>query len=169
MRRISKVLKQILMRYSPAHKQFVWNVIVTMMTLGVLAQEAYPQEAYETTVIGEAGGSEDLPQERATSTVTRLEMDRRLPRSAPDALRYEPGVFVQQSAHGQGSAFIRGLTGQQTLMLFDGIRLNNSTYRQGPNQYFFTLDSRTIRSIEVQRGGGFWLGCSRWGYQRASH
>jgi iron complex outermembrane receptor protein/hemoglobin/transferrin/lactoferrin receptor protein len=76
-----------------------------------------------------------------------------LPRSAPDALRYEPGVFIQQTGHGQGSAFIRGLTGQQTLLLFDGIRLNNSTYRQGPNQYFFTLDSQTIQSIQVLRGG----------------
>ena len=35
------------------------------------------------------------------------------------------------------------------MILFDGIRLNNSTFRQGPNQYFFTIDSRTIESIEV--------------------
>jgi len=96
---------------------------------------------------------------RADSVVGRRELDRRLPRSAPDALRYEPGVFVQQSAHGQGSAFIRGLTGQQTVLLFDGIRLNNSTWRQGPNQYFFTLDARTLRSLEIQRGGA----STRWG------
>lgn len=110
------------------------------------------QTPQQTTVTGTAYRT--LPDERATSLVQRAEMDARLPRSAPDALRYEPGVFVQQTAHGQGSAYIRGLTGQQTVMLFDGIRLNNSTYRQGPNQYFFTLDSRTISSIEVLRGGG---------------
>lgn len=90
---------------------------------------------------------------RASSMVQRADLERRLPRSAPDALRYEPSVFVQQSAHGQGSAFIRGLTGQQTLLLFDGIRLNNGTYRQGPNQYFSTIDVQTIASIEVLRGG----------------
>ncbi len=107
---------------------------------------------YRSVVRGDE--PEELPDDRATTTVTRREMERRLPRSAPDALRYEPGVFVQQTAHSQASAFIRGLTGQQTLMMFDGIRLNNSTYRQGPNQYFFTLDAHTIRAIEVQRGGG---------------
>ena len=96
----------------------------------------------------------ELPEERSLTTVTREDLDRRQVRSSPDALRYEAGVFVQQTAHGQGSAFIRGLTGQQTLLLFDGIRLNNSTYRQGPNQYFFTLDSQTIQSIQVLRGGG---------------
>lgn len=89
---------------------------------------------------------------RASSTVSRTELEERLPRSAPDALRYEPGVYVQQTAHGQGSAYLRGLTGQQTVMLFDGVRLNNSLYRQGPNQYFFTIDSRTIEQIVVQRG-----------------
>ncbi|MBI4956737.1 MAG: TonB-dependent receptor [Myxococcales bacterium] len=90
---------------------------------------------------------------RASSKVERRDLDERLPRSAPDALRYEPGVYVQQSGHGQGSPFVRGRTGQQTVMLFDGIRMNTSLYRQGPNQYFFTLDAATIRSIEVTRGG----------------
>ena len=81
------------------------------------------------------------------------EENERLPRSAPDALRNEPGVYVQQSGHGQGSPYIRGRTGQQTLVLFDGIRVNTSMWRQGPNQYFFTVDSRTVHSIEVIRGG----------------
>jgi iron complex outermembrane receptor protein/hemoglobin/transferrin/lactoferrin receptor protein len=114
---------------------------------------------FEAVVTAPRDAAEELDEERATSSVSRRDIDRRLPRSAPDALRYEPGVFVQQSAHGQGSAFIRGLTGQQTLLLFDGIRMNNSTYRQGPNQYFFTLDPHTVRSIEVLRGGG----STRWG------
>ncbi len=89
---------------------------------------------------------------RAASVVTRRDLDERLPRSAPDALRYEPGVYVQQTAHAQGSPYVRGLTGQQTLMMFDGVRLNNSTFRQGPNQYFFTIDSQTLRRLEVIRG-----------------
>lgn len=97
--------------------------------------------------------------ERDASVVTQRQMQERLPRSAPDALRYEPGVFVQQTAHSQASPYVRGLTGQQTLMAFDGIRLNNATFRQGPNQYFFTVDSRTIKKLEVVRGSA----STRWG------
>jgi iron complex outermembrane receptor protein/hemoglobin/transferrin/lactoferrin receptor protein len=89
---------------------------------------------------------------RAATVVTRRDLEERLPRSAPDALRFEPGVYVQQTAHGQGSPYVRGLTGQQTIMMFDGIRLNNSTFRQGPNQYFFTIDSRSLQKLEVLRG-----------------
>ncbi|MCB9654702.1 MAG: TonB-dependent receptor [Deltaproteobacteria bacterium] len=119
---------------------------------GSLAGSSLLDPAYDVVVTA------TIPRGRATdgrasSTVRSDDLRRRLPRSAPDALRYEPGVFVQQSAHGQGSAFVRGLTGQQTLLLFDGLRLNNSTYRQGPNQYFFTLDAQSIESIEVLRGG----------------
>ncbi|MCP4602869.1 MAG: TonB-dependent receptor [Proteobacteria bacterium] len=108
---------------------------------------------YETVVVSDRPPIPRLPKNRAGSEVKREDIQRRNSRSAPDALRYEPGVFVQQTAHSQGSAFVRGLTGQQTLLMFDGIRLNNSTYRQGPNQYFFNLDSQTIQSIQVVRGG----------------
>ncbi len=104
----------------------------------------------ETLVTGERATA---PSERASSEVRRIDLDRRLPRSTPDAVRFEPGVFVQRTAHGQASVFIRGLTGQQTVLLFDGVRLNTSTWRQGPNQYFFTLDSATIETLEVLRGG----------------
>lgn len=113
---------------------------------GVLPEE--PAPLGETTV-----RSPSQAPGRATSAATRGELEERLPRSAPDALVYEPGVFVQQTAHGQGSAYLRGLTGQQTGLSFDGVRLNTSTWRQGPNQYFFTLDAQVLDSLEVQRGG----------------
>jgi len=128
----------------------------TLLTCLAFAQEGpddpeeTEEEAYE--IVGRET-SRGVTPGRATSTVDRRDLEERLPRSAPDALRYEPGVYVQQTAHGQGSPFIRGRTGQQTLMLFDGVRLNNSTFRQGPNQYFFTIDSATIQRIEVVRGG----------------
>lgn len=75
-------------------------------------------------------------------------------RSAPEALLLSPGVFVQKTNHGGGSPFLRGLTGNQTLQLVDGIRLSNAVVRYGPNQYFNTIDLFSIGKIEVMRGGG---------------
>ncbi|MCB9616733.1 MAG: TonB-dependent receptor [Sandaracinus sp.] len=99
------------------------------------------------------------PRDDARSTVTRAQLDERQPRSAPDALRFEPGVAIQQTAHGQASPYVRGLTGQQVVHLFDGIRLNNGLYRQGPNQYFFTVDQQTLARLDVIRGSS----SVRWG------
>jgi len=75
-------------------------------------------------------------------------------RTAPEALSALSGVFVQKTNHGSGSPFLRGLTGNQTLLLVDGIRLNNATFRYGPNQYFNTIDPFSIDKVEVLRGGG---------------
>ena len=91
--------------------------------------------------------------------MTRDQLVHRQPRSTPEALRWEPGVYVQQTAAAQGSAYVRGRTGQQTVLLFDGVRLNNATWRQGPNQYFFTIDPRTLAAIDVIRGSA----STRWG------
>lgn len=76
------------------------------------------------------------------------------PRTAPEALMGINGVFVQKTNHGGGSPFVRGLTGNQTLLLIDGIRLSNSTFRYGPNQYFNTIDPFSIDKIEVLKGSG---------------
>lgn len=75
-------------------------------------------------------------------------------RTAPEALVLSPGVFVQKTNHGGGSPFVRGLTGNQTLQLYDGIRLNNAIVRSGPNQYFNTIDVFSVGKIEVLRGSG---------------
>ncbi len=78
----------------------------------------------------------------------------RSPRTTPEALQGINGMFIQKTNHGGGSAFIRGLTGNQTLILIDGIRLNNSTFRYGPNQYLNTIDPYTIDRIELAKGTG---------------
>lgn len=90
----------------------------------------------------------------AASIRTREEI---LQRQAPDmlhALQNEVGVLMQSTAAGQASPFVRGLTGQQVLILIDGIRLNNSITRRGPNQYFNTIDPGMVDHIEVLRGQG---------------
>jgi len=75
-------------------------------------------------------------------------------RTLPDALQYTPGVLVQKTSNGQGSPFIRGFTGRQNLLLVDGIRVNNSTFRGGPVQYWTTVDPLAIDHIEVIKSQG---------------
>ena len=74
--------------------------------------------------------------------------------TVPAAIEEETGVWMQRTAQGHGSPFIRGLTGKQVLILVDGVRFNNSTFRYGPNQYLNTIDAGLVERIEVVRGPG---------------
>lgn len=75
-------------------------------------------------------------------------------RTTPDALQGIPSVMVQKTAYGQGSPYLRGFTGFRTLCLVDGIRLNNSVFRDGPNQYWNTVDPLSVRDYELVMGPG---------------
>ncbi|HKS16386.1 MAG TPA: Plug domain-containing protein, partial [Planctomycetota bacterium] len=79
-------------------------------------------------------------------------MQERQNRTLPDALKEMPGVSVQKTSAGHGSPFIRGFTGFRNVLLIDGIRLNHAGFRDGPNQYWNTIDSFTVGSLEVLRG-----------------
>ncbi|QNN22894.1 TonB-dependent receptor [Planctomycetales bacterium ZRK34] len=109
--------------------------------------------AFDDAVITARRGSErvfDSPF--MINTVGSREILERAYRSTPEALRFVPGVMVQKTANGQGSPYIRGFTSFRTLFLIDGVRLNNSTFREGPNQYWATVDPLTVQRYEIVKG-----------------
>ncbi|MCX7805784.1 MAG: TonB-dependent receptor [Planctomycetota bacterium] len=73
-------------------------------------------------------------------------------RSLPEAFADTPGVMRQKTAVGHGSPYIRGFTGFRNLLLIDGIRLNNSIFRDGPNEYWNTVDIESVDRLEIVRG-----------------
>lgn len=107
----------------------------------------------DTIVIGYRRNDSRL-RGRAHSQVSARQVRERLARSTPEALGEEVGAYVQQTAHGQGSVYLRGRTGRHTLLLVDGFRLNHALFRQGPNQYLFTIDPLSLNRVEILRGGG---------------
>jgi hemoglobin/transferrin/lactoferrin receptor protein len=69
-----------------------------------------------------------------------------------DALRWQPGVTVQKTSSGQASPYLRGLTGYHTLLMVDGVRLNDSVLRSGPNDLWSTVDPFSVGSTELVLG-----------------
>ncbi|MCD6116263.1 TonB-dependent receptor [bacterium] len=95
-------------------------------------------------------GVTDISQ--AVNLITENAIRERNQKTSAEVLRDEPGVFVQKTSHGGGSAIIRGLSSNQILLLVDGIRMNNSTYRLGNHSYLTMIDYFTLNQIEVVRG-----------------
>jgi hemoglobin/transferrin/lactoferrin receptor protein len=83
---------------------------------------------------------------------SRVMREEQMVRTIPEALEETAGVMVQKTSHGQGSPYIRGFTGFRNVFLIDGVRLNNSVYREGPNQYWNTVDVLSIDRLDVARG-----------------
>lgn len=122
------------------------------ITVPLVAERVRLSEQVVVTARLDQAATETVP--RATTVVTAEQLERRQPRTTPEALAEAPGVWVQKTNHGGGSPIIRGLVGNQILVLVDGIRLNNSTFRYGPNQYLSTVDVFSLDRIEVVRGAG---------------
>jgi len=100
---------------------------------------------------------EEIETDRVPVSIERLvadELFQNQPRTLPEALAETPGILAQKTGHGQGSPFVRGFTGYRTLALVDGIRLNNAVFRDGPNQYWATIDPWTLRAVELVKGQG---------------
>lgn len=136
-------------------------LLALLVAGGVAAEEPLPAASRaatpaarlgEVVVTGNAVATPSFEMPYAADVVTEKQVSERLYRSTPLALRDLPGVMVQQTSWGQGSPVVRGFTGFRTLLLVDGIRLNNSTFREGPNQYWNTVDLFGAERLEVVKG-----------------
>lgn len=118
----------------------------------VSATEEEVPELPEVVVTAMRYGSDPAKTPYTTHVIGQAEQEGQLPRTTPDALGGLPSVMVQKTGYGQGSPFMRGFTGFRTLMMVDGIRLNNSVFRDGPNQYWNTVDPYSIDRYDVVMG-----------------
>jgi hemoglobin/transferrin/lactoferrin receptor protein len=145
----------------------VWLVSVLLTTLAtgqLQAQEPAAaaaladlslDELVNVKVVSAARHEQDrFDSPRAISVVTAEMLRRGNYRTLPQALNELPGVLVQETNYAGGSPIVRGLIGNQVLLLVDGVRLNDATYRLGPNQYLNTVDINSVERIEVIHGPG---------------
>ncbi len=94
----------------------------------------------------------DVP--RSMTIVPRQELLERAPRTAAEAIRFKPGIWVQKTGHLGGAPVIRGFIGNRVVYLFDGIRRNTASLFAGPNSFLQNIDALDIDRVEVVRGPG---------------
>ncbi len=111
------------------------------------------QPKWETIVVTADRYEEDpFDSGRAVSLVPLQRIEELSSRSTPEILDDHPGVYVQKTNHGGGQPIIRGRYGNQILILYDGVRVNNSIFRGGANQYLNTVGPFLLERVEVLRG-----------------
>jgi len=72
--------------------------------------------------------------------------------STADLLANTGNVFIQKSQLGGGSVTLRGFEASRTLLVVDGVRMNNLIYRAGHLQNIVTLDNNALSKVEILYG-----------------
>ena len=109
-------------------------------------------ELPDLVVTGTRLAQRPVEQPYAFYRTSRTELDQRVGRTVLDRLNYGPGVFVQRTAPNQASPFIRGLTGEQTLLMLDGVRFSHAMMRPGPNQYAALIPGVSVDALDAILG-----------------
>lgn len=121
----------------------------------VEAAGAGPEEASEHIVVTDKRpGKTAFDSAEGVNVVDEQRLDELNPRTTAEALRSQPGVWVQRTGHGGGAPIIRGFMGNQVVYLFDGIRRNTASIFGGPNGLLNTTDPAAVKRVEVIRGPG---------------
>jgi outer membrane cobalamin receptor len=128
-----------------------WLAFVLAAALPVFAEE----DGVDNIVVTGARTSNKLSKIPNTTTVIdQIELAARNDLSVADILRDVPGIHVTQPS-GQGGVarvFIRGGDLEMTMVLLDGIRVNDPNDSRGSAFDFSTVNPGDIERIEVVRG-----------------
>ncbi|MEM6342637.1 MAG: TonB-dependent receptor [Bacteroidota bacterium] len=119
------------------------NLLPAMSTINrgvVISAHRYPREAVRTA--------------SAITNLDRQTFRQYNPRTLADALVGAPGTWVEETNPASQSLYLRGLTGNRTLLMVDGIRVNTGTFGPSPNAYLSTIDPFSVEQVEVVRGSG---------------
>ena len=97
------------------------------------------------------------PRDEPVANVTvlsREDFDLVKPRQLSDVLRRVAGLHLDQvgGRGGTGSLYLRGADPNYTLVLIDGVRVNDPTNARGGSFDFSTLDIADVERVEIARG-----------------
>lgn len=126
--------------------------LATTAAVPALAQTATPETQLTETVVT-ASRIEQRVQDAlpATTLITRADIERAQTPDLPTLLRQETGLEITQTG-GSGtvsSAFIRGAESRHTLVLIDGVPVNNLNFSLAALEH---LPLSNVERIEIVRG-----------------
>jgi vitamin B12 transporter len=128
--------------------------IVLAANGGVVTPEPGPAVREEVVVTGSRVATNPSEIPANVTVLTREDFDVEKPAKVPDLLDRVAGVHVDQvgGRGGTGSLYLRGADPNYTLVLVDGVRVNDPTNARGGSFDFSLLDVADIERVEVARG-----------------
>lgn len=137
------------------YKTALLGAVAFGFTVSATAQTASIEETKLDTIIVNGSRLDQTMTEigSSVSVITRDDLEELGVDFALDAIATAPGVTVNQNGAfgGNASVRIRGASNDQTLVLIDGVPVNDPTGTGGGYNFAY-LDTNTIERIEVLKG-----------------
>lgn len=133
-------------------------VLAALLVVSVPACAASPladnHMVEEVLVTGTRLGSVVAAMPGHVTVINREEIERRQRRSVLDLLRSVPGLHVTQygGRGGISSVFVRGAEPNFTVVLVDGVKVNDPNNTRGGSFDFSTFNLAEVERIEIVRG-----------------
>jgi outer membrane cobalamin receptor len=121
----------------------------------VMAESTDPIPTMETVIVSASRITSEATNTTANFTIISREViEKANSASVVDVLRQVPGLHIDQQGGrgGLSSLYLRGSDPNFTLVLIDGIRMNDPTNARGGSFDFSTLSVDNIERIEIVRG-----------------
>ena len=107
---------------------------------------------YKITVTATGTQKETFSTPKPVEVISKEEIAEKNPNNISDLLTDLPGVDVVGVGPNQSRPIIRGLRGQQILLLEDGIRMHNARRQQDFGEIPSLVDSWNVQKVEIVRG-----------------
>jgi vitamin B12 transporter len=132
------------------------NLLLTLFAANgaALPPPANPAPQTEIVVTGSRVATDPDDVGANVTVLKREDFDVEKPAQLSDILRRVAGVHVDQvgGRGGTGSLYVRGADPNYTLVLVDGVRVNDPTNARGGSFDFSTLDVADVERVEIARG-----------------
>jgi outer membrane cobalamin receptor len=132
------------------------SLIFILAANGALAAAPADSATPNTEIVITGSRVATTPDDVAANitVLSRADFDVEKPRQLADVLRRAAGVHVDQvgGRGGTGSLYLRGADPNYTLVLVDGVRVNDPTNARGGSFDFSTFDVADIERVEIARG-----------------
>lgn len=111
-------------------------------------------EMFKVVVTGSRIPVNDKNEKSNVEIITREEIQRQNPRSVMQLLQNVAGLYVENSGSrgGVGAVYLRGAESNYTLVMIDGVSVNDPTNSRGGAYDFSLLNINNVEKIEIVKG-----------------
>lgn len=140
--------------FKTVHREIVIKESRPLLSIGISMRPSVARLHQEVLITAQRYERDPFLTPASVSSVDLQDVKQKTPRTLPEALQGEPGIWLHQPYYGGTEARIRGMGGNRTMVMVDGIRMNHAAYGPASHSLLSVIDPYSMNRIEVLRGGG---------------